>query len=157
MEKTNSMRLLDQRGVDYEVFTFSPDIHSALGVAEVTGFQPQEVFKTLVVMRPNGKAFLVIAPGDGELNLKKVAAAVGERKVAMASQRDAESITGLQVGGISALALLQKGLPVYIDRSATQHERILVSAGKRGVNLRLKSDDLIRIVKARVIDASGEV
>lgn len=157
MEKTNSMRLLDQRGVDYEVFTFSPDIHSALGVAEVTGFQPQEVFKTLVVMRPNGKAFLVIAPGDGELDLKKVAAAVGEKKVAMASQRDAEAITGLQVGGISALALLQKGLPVYIDRSATGHERILVSAGKRGVNLRLKSDDLIRIVKARVIDASGEV
>ena len=154
MEKTNSMRLLDQRGVDYEVFTFSPEIHSALGVAEVTGFQPQEVFKTLVVMRPNGKAFLVIAPGDGELNLKKVAAAVGEKKVAMASQRDAESITGLQVGGISALALLQKGLPVYIDRSATEHERILVSAGKRGVNLRLKSDDLIRIVKAKVIDAA---
>jgi Cys-tRNA(Pro)/Cys-tRNA(Cys) deacylase len=154
MEKTNSMRLLDQRGVDYEVFTFSPDTHSAMGVAEVTGFQPQEVFKTLVVMRPNGKAFLVIAPGDGELNLKKVAAAVGEKKVAMASQRDAESITGLQVGGISALALLQKGLPVYIDRSATEHERILVSAGKRGVNLRLKSDDLIRIVKAKVIDAA---
>ena len=56
--------------------------------------------------------------------------------------------------GISALALLQKGLPVYIHRSVLQHERILVSAGKRGVNLRLRSDDLIRIVKARVIDAA---
>jgi Cys-tRNA(Pro)/Cys-tRNA(Cys) deacylase len=153
MEKTNSMRLLEQRGVGYEVFTFSPEIHSAMGVAEVTGFQPQEVFKTLVVMRPSGKPFLVIAPGDGELNLKKAAAGVGEKKVAMASQREAEAITGLQVGGISALALLQKGLPVYIDRSALQHERILVSAGKRGINLRLRTEDLIRVVKARVIDA----
>jgi Cys-tRNA(Pro)/Cys-tRNA(Cys) deacylase len=152
MEKTNSMRLLDQRGVLYEVYTFSPDIHSALGVAEVTGFQPQEVYKTLVVMRQSGKPFLVIAPGDGELNLKKVAAGVDEKKVAMASQREAEAITGLQVGGISALALLQKGLPVYIDRSALQRERILVSAGKRGINLRLRSDDLIRVVRARPID-----
>jgi Cys-tRNA(Pro)/Cys-tRNA(Cys) deacylase len=153
MEKTNSMRLLEQRGVEYEVFTFSPEIHSALGVAEITGFRAEEVFKTLVVMRPSGKPVLVIAPGDGELNLKKVAAGVGEKKVAMASQREAESVTGLQVGGISALVLLHKGLPVYIHRSALEHERILVSAGKRGVNLRLKSDELIRIVKARLIDA----
>ncbi len=155
MEKTNSMRLLDRLGVSYEVYTFSPDIHSAVGVAEVTGIPAREVFKTLVLLRPNGKPFLVIAPGDSEVDLRKVAAAVGEKKVALASHREAEALTGLQVGGISALALRDKRFPVFLDRSALAHERIMVSAGKRGVNLRLSPQDLIRAVDAQLIDAVG--
>ena len=153
MEKTNSMRLLDQRRIAYEVYTFSPDILSAVGVAEVTGVPPNQVYKTLVLTHPSGKAFMVIAPGDEEVSLKKIAAAIGAKKVAMATQREAESITGLQVGGISALALLHKGLETYIDRSALAHEQILISAGKRGINLRLRPQDLIQVVRARAIDA----
>lgn len=155
MEKTNSMRLLDRLGIPYEVYTFSPDIHSAVGVAEVTGIPVAEVFKTLVLLRPGGKPVLVIAPGDREVDLRKVAAAVGEKKMALASHREAEALTGLQVGGISALALRDKRYPVYLDRSALAHERIMVSAGKRGVNLRLSPHDLIRAVDAHLIDAAG--
>jgi len=155
MEKTNSMRLLDRQGIPYEVYTFSPDIHSAVGVAEATGIPAREVFKTLVLLRANGKPLLVIAPGDSEVDLRKVAAAVGEKKVALASHREAEALTGLQVGGISALALRDKRFPVYLDRSALAHARILVSAGKRGVNLRLSPQDLIRAVGAQLIDAVG--
>lgn len=155
MEKTNSMRLLDRLGIPYEVYTFSPDIHSAVGVAEATGLPANEVFKTLVLLRPGGKALLVIAPGDSEVDLRKVAAAVGEKKVAMASHREAEALTGLQVGGISALALRDKRFAVYLDRSALGHDRIMVSAGKRGVNLRLSPHDLIRAVDAELIDAAG--
>lgn len=155
MEKTNSMRLLERQGIPYEVYTFSPDIHSAVGVAEVTGIPAREVFKTLVLLRPGGKPILVIAPGDSEVDLRKVAAAVGEKKVALASHREAEALTGLQVGGISALALRDKRFPVYLDRSALAHERIMVSAGKRGVNLRLSPHDLIRAVDAQLIDAVG--
>lgn len=153
MEKTNSMRLLDRMGISYEVYTFSPDIHSAVGVAEVTGIPAAQVFKTLVILRPSGKPMLVIAPGDSEVDLRKVAAVAGEKKVAMASQREAEALTGLQVGGISALALRDKRFPVYLDHSALTHERIMVSAGKRGVNLRLSPQDLIRAVDAQLIDA----
>lgn len=155
MEKTNGMRLLDRLGIPYEVYTFSPNIHSAVGVAEATGLPASEVFKTLVLLRPGGKALLVIAPGDSEVDLRKVAAAVGEKKVAMASHREAEALTGLQVGGISALALRDKRFAVYLDRSALAHDRIMVSAGKRGVNLRLSPHDLIRAVDAELIDAAG--
>lgn len=154
MEKTNSMRLLDQQKVEYEVYEFSPDIHSAIGVAEVTGLPAAQVYKTLVMKGASSKPFLVIVPGDANADPKKVAAAVGEKKVMMTAQREAEAVTGLQVGGISALALLHKRLNVYLDRSALEHDRILVSAGKRGVNLRLSPHDLIRVVKAKVIDAA---
>jgi Cys-tRNA(Pro)/Cys-tRNA(Cys) deacylase len=154
VEKTNSMRLLDQHKIPYEVFTFSPDIHSAEGVAEVTGLPPDEVYKTLVMKGASDKAFLVIVPGDALVDPKKVAKATGEKKVAMAPQREAESVTGLQVGGISALALLHKRLPVYLDRSALGHGQILVSAGKRGINLRLRPQDLIEVVHPGIIDAT---
>jgi Cys-tRNA(Pro)/Cys-tRNA(Cys) deacylase len=152
-DKTNSMRALDARRIPYETYTFPPDIHSATGVAEAVRLPPEQVYKTLVVLRPEGKPMLAIIRGDRELDLKKVASAVGEKKVRMASHKEAEELTGLQVGGISALALLNRPFDVFIDRAATELSHLLVSAGKRGINLRLPVDDLIRITHARVIDA----
>ena len=154
MTKTNAMRVLEASKVTYEVFTFSPDIHSADGVAQVLGFPPEQVYKTLVVLRPEGKPMLVIIAGDRELDLKDVAKAVGQKKVHMASHREAEALTGLQVGGISALALLGRGFDVFIDRPVTQLSHVLVSAGQRGINLRVAVDDLIHVTRARVIDAT---
>jgi Cys-tRNA(Pro)/Cys-tRNA(Cys) deacylase len=153
-DKTNSMRALEAHKIPYDVFTFAPDIHSATGVAEALGLPPEQVYKTLVVLRPEGKPMLVIIRGDRELDLKKVASATGEKKVHMASHKEAEALTGLQVGGISALALLNRPFDVFIDRSATAWSHILVSAGKRGINLRLAVDDLIRITRASIIDAT---
>ena len=72
----------------------------------------------------------------------------------MASHKEAEALTGLQVGGISALALLNRPFDVFIDRPATGLSHILVSAGKRGINLRIAVDDLIRVTRARVIEAT---
>jgi Cys-tRNA(Pro)/Cys-tRNA(Cys) deacylase len=74
----------------------------------------------------------------------------------MAAHKEAETLTGLQVGGISALALLNRPFDVFIDRPATQLSHVLVSAGKRGINLRLTVADLIRITRARVIEATAE-
>lgn len=155
MPKVNSMRLLDRRRIPYEVYRFSPDIHSAAGVAEATGLPLDEVYKTVVLTRQSGQAILVVVPGGARVDVKKVRGALGEKKVTVASQRDAEATTGLQVGGISALALLHKRMDVFVDESALRHERILVSAGKRGINLRLSPQDLIRVVGARVIDATS--
>ena len=161
--RTNAMRLLDAHKIEYEVFTFSPDIHSAVGVAEALGLPPETVYKTLVVQRGanghirQGKPLLVIVPGDQEINLKSLAVSVGEFKLHMATQKDAEALTGLQVGGISALALLNKGFEICLDRSAQSLERIAVSAGQRGINLRLKVDDLVRVIGARWVDATGKV
>ena len=92
--------------------------------------------------------------GHRELDLKQVANEVGEKKVRMASYNEAEQLTGLKVGGISALALLNRPFDVFIDQEASQLSHILVSAGKRGINLQLSVNDLIRVTRARVIDAS---
>lgn len=149
------MRLLERHGVAYQVIEFSPDIHSADGVACAVGLPASQVFKTLVVVRPPKRPLLVVIPGNRELDLRRAASAIGEKKLGMAGQREAEALTGLQVGGISALAIPEKRFPVYLDRSALRFDEILVSAGKRGVNLRLRVSDLVRVTGAQVIDATA--
>jgi Cys-tRNA(Pro)/Cys-tRNA(Cys) deacylase len=153
--RLNSMRVLDGSGVQYEVFEFPESVHSADGVADYLGIPLQEVYKTLVVERPGGgKPVLVMVAADRELDLKKLAAALGEKKLRMARHADAERLTGLQVGGISALALLKRGFQVCLDRPATGLKRMVVSAGQRGVNLGLAPADLLRVTAATVVDAT---
>ena len=123
-------------------------------MADAVGLPYEQVYKTLVALRPTGKPMLIMIAGDQELDLKRVARAVGEKKVRMASHKEAENLTGLQVGGISALALLNRPFDVFIDRPATELSHILVSAGKRGINLRVAVADLIQITRARVIEAT---
>lgn len=153
-EKLNSMRILDQQKVSYIVREFPDTIHSADGVADHFGLPREWVYKTLVVLPNTGKPMLVMVSGSRELDLRKLAAAVGQKKVQMAPHKEAERLTGLQTGGISALALLHKNFVVYLDQPALTLERILVSAGKRGVNLELAVQDLIRVTKAKVIEAT---
>lgn len=154
-EKTNSMRLLEGKGIPYEAFAYSPDIHSATEVADVLGFPRAQVYKTLVVMREKGKPMLVIIAGDRELDLRRLAKSVSEKSLRMATHKEAEKLTGLQVGGISALALLNRGFDVYLDQPALELDQILVSAGKRGVNLRLRVADLIKVTGARPVEATS--
>ena len=150
-DKTLAMRVLDGKKVSYEVLTFSPEIHSADGVAEMLDLPPEQVYKTLVVVRPLGKPLLVMVPADQELDLKRLARAVGEKKLKMATHREAEALTGLQVGGISALALLNKGFEICILREAKTMRHLVVSAGRRGVDLRLAVEDLIRVTGAKLV------
>ena len=154
--KTNTMRLLESKGIAYKAHYFSSDIHSALEVANVVGLPPSQVFKTLVVLPEGGKPrpLLAIVPADRELDLKKLASVAGVKKVRMASHREAEALTGLLVGGISALALLHKHWPVFLDASAQKYDEILVSAGQRGINLQLGVVDLVKITGARVAEIS---
>jgi Cys-tRNA(Pro)/Cys-tRNA(Cys) deacylase len=153
-EKLNSMRILDQRNISYTVREFPDTIHSADGVADHFGLPRENVYKTLVVIPTQGKPMLVMLAGNQELNLKKLAKAVGQKKVQMAPHKEAERLTGLQTGGISALAVLHKNFPVYIDRSALKLDRILVSGGQRGINLELSVPDLIEMTKAKVIETT---
>jgi Cys-tRNA(Pro)/Cys-tRNA(Cys) deacylase len=152
-EKTNAMRLLDAKKIPYKTHYYSPDIHSADELALAVGMPAGQVFKTLVVMPEKGRPLLAIVPGDRELDLKKLAQAANEKKLRMATQREAESLTGLLVGGISALALLNKGFnKIFLDVSAKQYDEILVSAGQRGINLQLAVQDLVRVTNARAAD-----
>lgn len=157
-EKTNAVRLLDGKRVAYSVhhWTFAADQHAAGDVAEQLGLPSAQVFKTLVVLSPVPKArpILAIVGGDREVDLKKLAAVANEKKLAMATQREAEALTGLQVGGISALALLNRGFRIYLDAAAEAWETIVVSAGQRGVSVQLGVADLVKMTGARVADVS---
>lgn len=151
--KLNSMRVLDAQNVPYDVFTYPAQRHSAIEVAQLAGVSPEIVYKTLVVQRKRGKPVLVMVPGDRQLNLKRFAASIGEKRLRMASQREAERLTGLQVGGISPLALLNRGFDIYVDKHALAQSRIYISAGQRGFNLCLPVQDLLLVTGAQPVDA----
>ncbi len=141
--------------VPHEVTTFPADMRDAEEIAARLNLPPGQLFKTLVVIRPNkGKPILVMIPADRQLDLKKVATAVSEKKLTMASHAEAEAITRLQVGGISALALLNKGFDIYIDDSAQAYPQIYVSGGQRGLDVKVGVTDLLRITGARPIPAT---
>ena len=153
--KTQAQRLLERRGIDYQEIVFPETIHDAVGVAAFAALPASEVYKTLVVLAGSSPA-LILEPADAALDLKSAARAMGVKRVEMASHAQAEQLTGLQVGGISALALTHKHWPVFLDRRAEGKETIVVSAGQRGRNLRLRVADFVEVTGARWIDAARE-
>jgi Cys-tRNA(Pro)/Cys-tRNA(Cys) deacylase len=153
-KKSNVIRLLAARRIPCHALMYSTAIRSAEDVAQVLGFPAHEVYKTLVVLPPHARPLLVAIPGSRVLDLKRLAQAIGEKKLRMATQQEAENLTGLQVGGISALALLERGFHVYLDQSAQALTTFLVSAGQRGMNLQLCVDDFVRLTKAQFVDAA---
>lgn len=156
-KKLNSMRLLEANAIAYQAHFYEPSIRDARLVASAVGFDAGEVFKTLVVIAPSAnKPVLVMLPSNTTLNLKRLAKALGEKKVALAPHSDAERLTGLQVGGISALALRQKNWEVYLDRRAAALDTIVISAGRRGAQLRLKARDLIELLGCKLVDAGDD-
>jgi Cys-tRNA(Pro)/Cys-tRNA(Cys) deacylase len=155
-QKLNSMRLLEQHKIPYEVVPYPDELRDAELIAEVLGVPPHIVYKTLVVEpdRPGAKPILVMIASDRSLDLKKLAQVAGEKKLRMASHKDAEAHTGLKVGGISALALTHKNWVVYLDEPAMQQEHILMSAGQRGLDLRVPTAVLLPLIRARIADVS---
>ncbi len=151
--KLNSMRLLEQNKIPYELVEYPDDLRDAELIAEVLGVPPFLVYKTLVAQpESGGKPFLVMLAASRHLNLKALAAVAGEKKIKMATHNDAEALTGLKVGGISALALVHKNWTVFLDQPATEHQHILISAGQRGMDLRVPTMALVGLVHARIAD-----
>jgi len=146
----NVTRMLDSRKIPYTAFELPVEKIGAARAAQLLGAPPAMVFKTIVALRETpGKAILAVIPGNCELNLKALATALGEKKVRLATLREAEQITGLQAGGISPLALINKGFQVIIDQTAKNFAQIHISGGQRGLNLRLGVEDLAAITRAR--------
>ncbi len=155
LDKTNAIRLLDAKRVQYEALTYDGEIHSAVSVADALGVPAEQVYKTLVVLtEPSGrKPLLVMIAGPDELDPRLVAQSIGVKSVRMAPHREAERLTGLQVGGIGALALVNKPFEPCIERAALQHAWVLVNGGRRGLNLKVGVKDLIALTGARIVDA----
>ena len=143
--------MLERARVTYALRSYDP-AHSAdrgHGEAAVAalGADPRQVFKTLVA-RVDGALTVAVVPVSGALDLKALAAAVGGRKAVMADPTDAERATGYVVGGISPLGQ-RKALPTVVDDSALGWPTVMVSAGRRGLQVELAPGDLVRLTRAR--------
>lgn len=159
-QKTLAMRVLEGNNIPYTAFYYDvPEHLSAAEVAAVIGLPPEQTFKTLVVLpeRPAAKPILVLLPGDSQLDLKKLAAAAGEKKMQMAPHKEAERITGLEKGGISPLALLDRHYEVFVDETAILFEQIEISAGKKGAGVLAPVAPLLRLLHARLVDLAMTV
>jgi Cys-tRNA(Pro)/Cys-tRNA(Cys) deacylase len=147
----NVTRLLDARKIPYTAHELPAEKLGALETAHLLDVEPEIVYKTIVVTRDKPKKpLLVVIPGPNQVDLKMLAAFLGEKKVYLPTEREAENLTGLQAGGISPLALLNKGFQVILDASAREWAEFHVSGGQRGLNIRLPVEAFIRLTNARL-------
>lgn len=153
MNKTNAMRLLEQAGIKFEIKEYEVDENdlSGVSVAKKTGLDPDSVFKTLVAKgEKNGIAVFCI-PVTCELDLKKAAKAVGEKKIDMVHVKELLPLTGYIRGGCSPVGM-KKQYPTFIDETAVLFDLIAVSAGVRGAQIVIDPDDLAGFVRAEMLD-----
>jgi Cys-tRNA(Pro)/Cys-tRNA(Cys) deacylase len=150
-EVTPAILLARKAAVPHDVLAYEHDPRAAsygLEAADLLGLDPATVFKTLVVDVDGVGLVCAVVPVTGMLDLKAVAEALGGRRAKMAEQQAAERATGYVVGGISPLAQ-KKPLPLVLDESAVLYDRIHVSAGRRGLEIALAADDLLRLTGGR--------
>ncbi|MEN4011145.1 MAG: YbaK/EbsC family protein [Chloroflexota bacterium] len=157
MVTNNVTRLLVAKKIPFEAYELPAEKLGGLETARLLGVDAALVFKTIVVTREkSGKPILAVIPATSQVNLKALAACLGEKKLKTPTQREAETLTGLQAGGISPLALIHKGFRVIIDQAALQHEQIHVSGGRLGLNIRLPVNALIELTGASAAAISME-
>lgn len=149
--KTNNVtRFLDSKKVHYDTFELPLEKLGAMETAEYLNIPVHLVYKSIILMQPNSKPILCMLPGNVKVDLKAVAVLLGQKKVRLTTQAEAEAITGLQTGGISPLALLHHGFIMILDSSVQGLEEIHISGGERGLNIRIRVVDLQNILNARV-------
>jgi len=150
---TPAVRVLERAGVDHTLHPYDPEHPSDRGHGEAAvaalGADPRQVFKTLVA-RVDGALTVAVVPVAGTLDLKALASATGGRKAVMAEPADAERATGYVLGGISPLGQ-KKALPTVVDESALGFATVMVSAGRRGLQVELAPPDLVRLTRARIV------
>lgn len=153
VQKTNAMRILDKNKISYEVITYdiSDDKIDGVSVAEKTGQDVKEVYKTLVTQGASREFYVFVIPVDKELDLKKAAKAAGEKKVEMIHVKDITKYTGYIRGGCSPVGM-KKLYKTFVYEEVVSLEKICVSGGKKGLQIKLSSKDLLDAVNAEVAD-----
>ena len=147
MEKTNVMRILDQKKVPYTPHYYDRSTMDGMSVAAVTGESPATVFKTLVTVGASKRNYVFVIPVHLELDLKKAAKAVGEKSIAMIKQAELLPLTGYVHGGCSPVGM-KKQFRTVIHESAAELPQMLVSAGRIGAQVELAPTDLAKLVRA---------
>lgn len=153
IQKTNVCRLLDAAGIAYELITYAVDENdlSAVHVADELGEDIDAVFKTIVLEGDKVKHFVCVVPGAFEVDLKKAARASGNKSCKPIPQKELLPLTGYIRGGCCPIGM-KKLFPTYIDETCLLCEKIYISAGQRGMQLRLSPQDLINYVPATTAD-----
>ena len=145
-EKTNVMRLLEQKKIPYQMHDYTESgAIAGEDVARVLGENPDEVFKTLVTVGKSKQNYVFLVPVNKELNLKKAASAVGEKSIEMIKSKDLLGLTGYVHGGCSPIGM-KKMFPTVVHNTAESMENILFSGGKIGMQVELKTEDFKRII-----------
>jgi Cys-tRNA(Pro)/Cys-tRNA(Cys) deacylase len=142
--KTMPMRVLEERGIAYEVRQQSRKQLTAEGVAADLGIAVAQVLKAMIVQCSGGRFALAVIPGDQHLSLKKLGAALADKSVALAAERDVQRVTGYQVGAVSVLGFRRSDLASYVDRQVLELEQVIISAGRPDMGLALASADLLQ-------------
>ena len=151
-DKTNVMRILDQKKIKYESHSYKPDATmSGEEIALILGEDPENVFKTLVTQGKSGAYYVFVVPVKAELDLKKAAKASGEKSISMIKQKELLPLTGYVHGGCSPIGM-KKHFPTFIHETASGLEKLFVSAGKVGFQVELSPADLIGLAGCTVAD-----
>lgn len=152
MKKTNAVRLLDREGAAYELieYTYDEADLSVPQIAAENNLPVEAVFKTLVLKGDRSGPVVAVIPGDRSLDMKALAKASGNKKVAMVPVKEIPGLTGYIRGGCSPLGM-KKDFPVFLEESALELPQILVNAGQRGLLMKLKPEELQRVAGARIV------
>ena len=158
ISKTNAARLLDRAGISYELIPYEVDEDdlSAAHMAAQLGQDLDSVFKTLVLRGDRNGHFVCLAPGGGEVDLKKAARVSGNKSCAMIPMKDLQAVTGYIRGGCSPIGM-KKAFPTYLDESASAHSEIFISAGQRGLQIQLAPADLAGVAECTIADLAMPV
>ncbi|MGN1316584.1 MAG: Cys-tRNA(Pro) deacylase [Acutalibacteraceae bacterium] len=155
-EKTNVMRLLEQKKIPYQMHDYTQSgAIAGEDVARVLGENPNEVFKTLVTVGKSKQNYVFLVPVNKELDLKKAASAVGEKSIEMIKSKDLLGLTGYVHGGCSPIGM-KKVFPTVVDNSAENMEKILFSGGKIGFQVELKAEDFKKIINFKFADIKND-
>ena len=151
--KTNAARALDALGIHYELRSYVVDESdlSAPNVARKIGMPVEQVFKTLLTRGHSGAYLFAVVPGDAEIDLKKLAAVSGEKRIELAPLKEVEPLTGYIRGGVTVLAA-RKAFPAFAEEAIELHDTISVSAGQRGLQLVLAPADYLRATSCILAD-----
>jgi len=152
--KTNAMRILEREKVPYTAHEYAHEEGVAVAGVDVAGSMGEDpacVYKTLVTQGSSKNYFVFVIPVAAELDLKAAARSVGEKSVAMIHVADINKVTGYIRGGCSPIGM-KKSFPTYIHSTCRLYDSIYVSAGVRGLQIRIAPDDLIRTTDASVVD-----
>lgn len=153
-EKTNAMRILEQKKIPYEIHDYTESgAIAGEDVASVLGENPDEVFKTLVTVGKSKQNYVFLVPVNKELNLKKAASAVNEKNIEMIKSKDLLGLTGYIHGGCSPIGM-KKTFPTIIHSSAADFEKLLFSGGKIGLQVEVAVTDLEKVIKYKFADVA---